>query len=286
MGGNDTTVGKGGNDVYFYADGWGQDTLGDSGGVETLDLSAVTADLEGSLCPELPQVDGMEFGGQIYESGPDPAADRVDFGSKIENARMGSGDDIVYGCSGTNGLSGGAGNDVLADLGGFDLPNNLDPPKSDDRYRGFQVGSGNDVVVDAGGRADVFDLRAFRSGDVELYRFDFAATSFGGRAPEGIANSLLIKTGEDNGVGVANFFAPDYFATYNGRVEKILLKDRTISPKNAPPVPDPDTQPIAGRGSMARSGARHRVAGSCSNPPTRRERPPTGSGPATRTLEA
>ncbi len=51
-GGDDRTVGKAGNDTYFYADGWGRDTVVDSRGVDTLNFSAVTGPIIGSLCPQ------------------------------------------------------------------------------------------------------------------------------------------------------------------------------------------------------------------------------------------
>lgn len=242
LGGDDTTVGKGGNDSYSYADGWGKDLLKDSGGKDTLNFSDASADVWAILCPERPTFNGVKAGGQAYEWGANAPTNRVDFASRIENARMGSGNDSVYGCSGTNGISGGPGNDMLADLGGFVVPGQPIVPKSDDRYSGFGPGSGTDTISDAGGAADVLDLRPLRSADIGLYRIDFAAGSTSPDSPvpsggDGEADSLLVRTGEQSWVKVVNYFAPDdYDAHFDGRVEKIVLGDKTISPDNAPPL--------------------------------------------------
>ena len=43
--GDDLLMGEGGPDTYMFADGWGADTIMDTGGIDILDFTMCTADL-------------------------------------------------------------------------------------------------------------------------------------------------------------------------------------------------------------------------------------------------
>ena len=140
--GDDRTVGKGGNDTYFYADDWGHDTVVDSGGTDTLDFSAVTGGVSVHLCSPVEASDSLSSGSD--------GGNAVTSASRIENARGSLGNDIIGGCGGKNTLSGGGyepnsgvgpfpgEGDLLMDVGGFSL---FGIPASNDVYLGSKEGS-------------------------------------------------------------------------------------------------------------------------------------------------
>lgn len=107
--GNDTLDGGDGNDRYAYANVWGVDTITDSAGTDTLDLSGVlnasiTAVLNSSLGNE------VAYGTNTINWN----------NSVIENYIGGTGTDTVTGSVGDNNIDGGAGNDTLRGSGGND----------------------------------------------------------------------------------------------------------------------------------------------------------------------
>jgi RTX calcium-binding nonapeptide repeat (4 copies) len=234
-GGNDTTDGGSGNDVYLYQDFWGSDTVVDPGGIDTLDFSAATLEVGISLCPEVND-NGIAIGGGETFTG------FVRFSSKLENAKGGSRPDQIVGCTGTNRLSGGGGGDTLEDFGGS-VSQGVFLPESDDVYAGFGGASaGLDSVKDHGGSSDVADLRPLKSTSVRKSRIDLNA--------DGTANSLLLQTGENRGVVIANHFGDDG-NSFSGRIEKIKFKDRTISPSAASVSEAPAGQSAATREALA-----------------------------------
>lgn len=155
----------------------------------------------------------------------------MDYTSRIEKATGGSAGDNVYGCTGKNVLAGG-GNiggsiDQMADLGGYDQQG-IKLPSSSDVYTGFKADSGT-MVLDTGGKGDLLNLGAFNSKGVDLYRYD--------ANNDRSANSLLIlfdgafEPDELRGVAVVNQFGSDWPFSFNGKVEKIQFRNKTISPK-------------------------------------------------------
>ena len=228
-GGDDTTSGKRGNDTYHYAEGWGQDTLIDPEGTDTLDFSAHAGPVTAALCPEEPDVHSL--GGRAY----DGAGNGVRFSSRIENVRGGPDSNHFYGCTGKNTLVGGGGYDVLVDLGGYGQEN-TDVPPSSDVYAGFNATS-SAQVLDTGGKEDLLNLSNFNSANVKVRRFDGDG--------DGIAGSLIFsldETGRHEVIVSNQFEADDYRdATFNGRIEQVRFKNKTISPKaSSIPVREPN----------------------------------------------
>ncbi len=240
-GGDDRTVGKAGNDTYFYANGWGQDTVVDSGGTDTLNFSAVTEGVQVNLCsPVGGGPDGLVSSGD----------NMVFFGSRIEGARGGLGTDMLLGCGGENTLTGGGnpsptGNlsemDMLLDADGLSISgtDNPDFAASDDVYLGSREGWA--IVADSGGAADVLNLSGIDSRNANL-----AAVDLDYDEAEG---SLWLTFGPaDSPTGsmvLANQSEDDEFSTllgapfvFDGRIEQIKFKNETIDMTNLPPVPE------------------------------------------------
>jgi Ca2+-binding RTX toxin-like protein len=224
--GNDITKGRGGNDVYRYSDGWGDDALIDTGGIDTLDFRTTTKDLRIELCPELdPNEEEPNEGGMVQVIG---ASDRVvyDVGflpqvtqeSNIEIARGGSGNDGITGCSGPNIMAGRLGTNWLSDSGG-DSEINL--PPSNDVYRVNPRSSTS--VYDSGGEADVLHINKVSSDQVQMYRY--------GREDGSVTNSLLLCHGGKT--LVSNQFGPVEYDVEDRHIESIILKDKTIHPEVA-----------------------------------------------------
>ena len=227
--GDDTAAGKRGNDAYHYVDGWGRDTVVDPGGTDTLDFSAHTGAVNGALCPEEPDV------GSLGGRAGDYADNTVRFSSRIENIRGGPNSNTFYGCTGKNKLSGGGGYDMLVDLGGYGQES-TDVPPSSDVYSGFTATS-SAQVLDTGGKGDVVNLSNFNSGGVEVRRFDHDG--------DGMAGSLVVlfdETGQHAVIVFNQFETDDYReAAFNGRIEQVRFKNKTISPKaSSIPVRQPN----------------------------------------------
>jgi hypothetical protein len=227
--GDDTASGKRGNDAYHYADGWGRDTVVDPEGTDTLDFSAHTGAVNGALCPEEPDI------GSLGGRAGDDAGNSVRFSSRIENVRGGPAANTFYGCTGKNTLSGGGGYDMLVDLGGYGQEGTEVPPSSD-VYSGFTAAS-SAQVLDTGGKGDLLNLSNFNSRRVEVRRFD--------NDGDGTAGSLVIsldETGRHAVVVFNQFEADDYQdATFDGRIEQVRFRNKTISPKaSSIPVKEPN----------------------------------------------
>ncbi len=102
-GGDDTLAGLGGNDTYFFTPGWGQVTVIDSSGIDTLDFSALNQDLTFFIGSTLLTVSD---GGNLVNNP----------GVEIEELIAGSGNDLFkFKGSGlwSGSLDGGAGSNSL-----------------------------------------------------------------------------------------------------------------------------------------------------------------------------
>lgn len=107
-----------GNTVHRLDNSAGQylSNLVDDGGVDTLDASAVTADLKLFLIPDVVSSVGLMKNGSAAHSNF-----TVSFDALIENAIGGAANDYIMGNAANNHLQGGAGNDVLEAWYGRDL---------------------------------------------------------------------------------------------------------------------------------------------------------------------
>lgn len=126
-----------GNNTYNFQSDFGDHvarTIVDTGGIDTLNFSWVTADQRIDLTPEV----YSNTGGLIGNLG-------IARGTVIENATGGSGNDILYGNGAANVLVGGGGNDILFGRGGADT---LNGGIGNDTYA---LTNENDTVIDSGG---------------------------------------------------------------------------------------------------------------------------------------
>jgi len=126
-----------GDDVYTFATRY----VHDAGGVDTFDGSAETRDLsitleQGGWLHRGAKGDSILAEGQAF----------IGFGTVIENARGGHGNDTLVGNGGANLLEGGAGNDTLTGGGGDDI---LAGGAGADTYV-FVSSSGHDKVSETG----------------------------------------------------------------------------------------------------------------------------------------
>jgi hypothetical protein len=182
-GGNDTLKGKAGNDTYYFANGWGTDTLVERatynvggkkkpGGRDTLSFRGVTAGaVDGSLVrqwgPDFNQVFSNTGGGQ-----------RVDLRESVVENIVGTrstNNDTLAGGGEANTLStGGGSGDTLFDYGGWKDGAEGHPglPVSSDTFRGAAANTDIVFVQDWGGAKDVLDLRPLASDEVYLAAVD------------------------------------------------------------------------------------------------------------------
>lgn len=126
-----------GNNTYNFQSDFGDHvarTIVDTGGIDTLNFSWVTAAQLIDLNPEA----YSNTGGLIGNLG-------IARGTIIENVTGGSGNDILYGNSAANVLVGGSGNDILFGRGGADT---LNGGIGNDTYA---LTNENDTVIDSGG---------------------------------------------------------------------------------------------------------------------------------------
>jgi len=132
-----TTAIAAGNTTYNFQSDFGDHvarTIVDTGGIDTLDFSWVSAAQRIDLNPET----YSNTGGLIGNLG-------IARGTIIENARGGSGNDVLYGNGAANILTGNNGNDVLYGRGGVDT---LNGGLGNDT---FVLTNENDRVIDSGG---------------------------------------------------------------------------------------------------------------------------------------
>ncbi|WP_421950936.1 M10 family metallopeptidase C-terminal domain-containing protein [Pelagibacterium sp.] len=134
--GNDIVEGMGGHDTFVATLDDGDDTYDGGLGIDTLDLSRISADVNADL--RASTVTSVQTGTDIVRS--------------IENIIGGSGNDRIIGTGGANILDGGQGNDVLEGWAG------------DDDLSG---GAGNDILDGMGGK-DI--LTGGADNDVFIFR--------------------------------------------------------------------------------------------------------------------
>ena len=236
-GGDDITIGKKGNDLYNYPGTWNFDTVIDSGGKDALDFSRVGEPMLVVLCSDYTDPDSgaamgvafnrggnaVVFGSGISDHFPDYGLPEVTETSHIENARGGPGYNQFIGCGLDNKMSGGGGYDLLVDQGGMayqDLGTAF--PASDEVYSGLGESGQWAVMLDGGG-TDVANLKPYTTGQVDLVRFDGDA--------DGTPESLVILTGQQSGIiiGDANNTRNTPGLQLDGRIEKVVFKDKTVS---------------------------------------------------------
>ncbi len=146
--GNDTLEGGDGDDHLVFESGFGTDTIIDSVGLNTIDISAISSAESIDLTSATSYVDGSDTVswalGAVAGIVTDSGADTLTGGAEDNNFSSGAGDDSLVTGAGDDILTGGAGNDTMD--GGAD----------DDMYV-FDAGWGTDSLIDASGD-DSLDL--------------------------------------------------------------------------------------------------------------------------------
>ena len=225
--GNDTLKGLAGNDVYYFDDGWGQDTLEEplkvgkkSGGSDTLSFSQLDTNVYVFLIRQWGPGSNRAYSG----------TNQLNLGaSVVENVTGGRGDgDYIFGGSDRNTLNpGGGATDYLDDYGGTNDGSGGQPelPASNDVFKGFESNTGTDEVTDYGGTADVVDLRPFASSEVYVTAVDYDG--------DGDQESLQIVTSASAQVIVRGHFGEfsNNTSAYGqqGRMESLVFSDGTFS---------------------------------------------------------
>lgn len=219
-GGNDRTNGRAGNDTYYYADGFGVDSVIDSAGTDTLSFAKLTEGVNVYLIPEW----GEDYNA-VYDD--DDTTLRVSMSTTrtdylIENAAGGAGEDYIAGGKGDNVLRpGGGATDELRDWGGYDGSTNFPAiPVSNDTYKSFSANTGTDYVIDYGGTNDLIDLRAYESYEVYVDAIDLNNN--------GTEESLRLTLPNDSEIIVVGYFT-NYYTGQEGKIEEIRFSDDTIS---------------------------------------------------------
>ncbi|MBS0265303.1 MAG: M10 family metallopeptidase C-terminal domain-containing protein, partial [Planctomycetes bacterium] len=141
--GNDSLAGSVGDDTYVFADNWGIDTLTEEGGQDTIDFTAVTADVTVTKLPT--DVFTMQGGAntlsfsQMTNLFGGTGVNTLDFSQSssgvLVNLATGASTDFVK-VTGFRNLIGSKGDDTLI---------------GDDQANSIQGGAGNDVVSGGGG---------------------------------------------------------------------------------------------------------------------------------------
>ena len=122
-----------------------QTTLWDAGGIDTFNYTNHTADETISLIE-----------GQFSSVNGVPNSLRISYGTTIENARGGEGNDDITGNESNNLLFGNDGNDIIRGRGGNDIARG---GAGDDTYV-WSFGDGRDIVrEEANGGTDIIQLR-------------------------------------------------------------------------------------------------------------------------------
>jgi hypothetical protein len=217
--GNDTTDGGGGNDTYSYKEGWGQDTLIDSGGsADALNFSAVASAGEGVDADLRPELSGDSVDG--------PNGERIDLssGTVVEKITGSSKLDFIRTAGATNTLQPGPGTGgaFFVDFGG--CPSTFCSsaiPASNDTYSGFAAsGYGPVQIRDFGGKADTDKLvLPFASTDVY---FEVSSTD-----NDGADDTLLLMTSSTDSVQIFGQLDPHY--EIGSHIEQIRFTDVTMT---------------------------------------------------------
>ena len=205
-GSDDTLNGGADNDTYRYkGNRWGNDTLIDSSGSDTLNFSEVSARMHIDLLNmEMVAYDPFATGKELSSIGGS---------TSIENVVGGQNDDTIYGNPGNisvNRISGGGGNDTINDSGGDGIlsggPGNdeivdhggtNELPATDEVYK-FARGFGVDTVRDYGG-TDVADLRAYEPSELSFYGgMDYHN--------DGGVDTLILEFADGNALAIIDYY--------------------------------------------------------------------------------
>jgi Ca2+-binding RTX toxin-like protein len=237
-GGNDRTNGRAGNDTYYYANGFGVDSVIDSAGTDTLSFSKLTAGVNVYLIPEW----GEDYNA-VYDAADDSTL-RVSMSTTkkdylIENVAGGAGADYIAGGKDDNVLRpGGGATDNLRDWGGYDGSTSFPAiPVSNDTYKSFSANTGTDYVTDFGGTLDIVDLKEYESSEVYVDTIDLNNN--------GTEESLQLTMPNDTKVIVVGYFI-NYYTGQEGKIEEIRFADDTIS--------DAQTQDVSAASAREGSG--------------------------------
>ena len=229
--GDNETTGRHGMDL---PSGWAV-AIVDSGGTDLIDLASRSAHQHLSLEDEsYSNIDGKTASFSIAR------------GTVIENARTGSGDDVIIGNDANNELDGGAGNDELFGEDG------------DDTLIG---GAGDDLIVGGDG-ADTFEYTARADAGDEIADFDLAEgdridlsgfladIGYSGDDPVGDGVVYLVADDDsarlmvDTGSGVVEVAYLSGVSADADLASMLNLEDRPADPDPGPdPDPDPDPGP-------------------------------------------
>ncbi|MFK7768561.1 MAG: M10 family metallopeptidase C-terminal domain-containing protein, partial [Mariniblastus sp.] len=172
-----------------------QTVLYDSGGIDTLNFTNHIAD-------EI--IDLRE--GQFTTVNGIPLSVRIQYGTVIENARGGAGNDSIRGNETPNLLFGNAGNDILRGGGDNDISRG---GAGDDTYI-WSLGDGRDIIrEEANGGIDSVEFYD-PSGSIDSLEDDFVFRRFG--------DNLRIDLTLDQGEGQGTFSIVD-FANTESQVE-------------------------------------------------------------------
>jgi hypothetical protein len=221
--GDDTTDGGGGSDTYSYREGYGTDTLIDSGGsADHLNFSAVasttTYGVNVHLTPEI---------GVNYAYGPTSAERITPSGSStvIEKVTGSSAYDYINTSQAANTLKPGPGTggaylrDYAGGCGSIVNSCSTPIPASSDTYTGFAAGGyGTVAIEDFGGTADKLVL-------------PFSSTDAYFEAQNGDSDTaydnLVITTSSTDRVHIRGQLEPVIFQ--KGHIEQIQFTDETIA---------------------------------------------------------
>jgi len=201
------------NNQYFF-NGFGSDisqmTIGDAGGIDTINFQGRTAELLGVFDDtidlrqgQFSSIDGVEN------------ALRISYGTVIENARGGDGNDTLIGNETSNLLIGNGGNDVLTGGGGNDA---LRGGNGNDIYE-WSLGDGRDLIIedatDGDGGLDILRI-SDPSNQLNSLEDDLTFRRLG--------DDLRIDLTFDQGAGQGTVTIRD-FANVAERVELLQLID-------------------------------------------------------------
>lgn len=151
---NETLTGSAGDDTYVFTDNnFGKDVINDSGGIDTIDMTAVTSRLTIDLTSSNSNEIRLNNKNNVNWTG-----------NVIENFLAGSANDTITGNSANNYLDGWAGNDSIYGMGGNDTlvgglgSDTLDGGDNDDTYI-FLDDWSTDTLSDSSG-LDTLDFTA------------------------------------------------------------------------------------------------------------------------------
>jgi serralysin len=206
-----------GNDTYRFADGFAEvRTIWDAGGNDTIDASdqvlPVVIDLREGAASSI----GRRGKGTDWNR-PASGNVRIAFGTVIENAVGGSGNDVLIGNDVANRLEGGGGNDVLYGGGGSDtfvFEGSFGTDRIRDAepgehlvFRGIAVAelhfdrSGNDLVIGHRGNKVIVEnffgsVKSLAINDQPFGTGGLLTSSGGGATPSGVDRSGTASGGQ------------------------------------------------------------------------------------------